>query len=139
MGDLGVLVRADPDVTVANNQLSRLNPLDSRGHVMGYEDVDGETVTDNTVTGSKESLPDFGWQFRGEGAVDEWELDPRRRCQVVVDARRSDVDPPRVRSHRESRRGSRELALYCASLSLHDDQGDSLVNVDQAGPRRQQM
>jgi len=135
-GDLGVLAEDATDVTVSNNELSGLNKLglDSllgrRGYGMGFENVDGATVSDNRVTGSSASLSDFGWQSRSKGVS-------MSENTLVVDGAESSptlVAPKSIRlefSRTVSPDGdSRNLSLYCAALSLYDGQGESLVDVD---------
>jgi parallel beta-helix repeat protein len=138
-GDLGVLVEDASDVTVANNDLSGLNRLglDSllgrRGYGMGFENVDGATISNNTVTGASASLSDFGWGSRSGGLS-------ASENSLVVDGTESSttlVSPTSIRlkfDRTVSPDGdSRELAFYCAALSLHDEQGDSILDADVGG------
>jgi len=138
-GDLGVLVENATDVTVVDNNLSGLNQLDldhllgRRGYGMGFENVDGATVSNNTVTGPSASLSDFGWQSQSTGVSTSGNT-------LVVDGTESSptlVSPTSIRLEFDrtvSPNGdSRELAFYCAELSLYDEQGDSLVTVDVGG------
>jgi hypothetical protein len=138
-GDLGVLVEDATDVTVTNNDLSDLNHLDldyflgRAGYGLGFTNVDGATVSNNTVTGSAASLADFGWQSRSSGLS-------MSGNKLVVDGEASPATlaaptPVRLEFDRTvSPTGdSRDLAVYCAALSFHDERGDSIMEIDVGG------
>lgn len=134
-GDLGVLVEDATNVTVANNELSGLNQLDLThlfgrdGYGLGFENTDGVTVTNNTVTGSSASLSAFGWRARSDS------ISPSSN-RFVVDGEPASptlVAPTPV--HLEFDRtvnpssGSRDLAISVAALSFHDESGEPLARV----------
>ncbi|WP_121823333.1 right-handed parallel beta-helix repeat-containing protein [Halostella salina] len=138
-GDVGVLVEDATDVAVTNNDLSGLNRLDidhllgRRGYGVGFENVDGATVANNTVAGSPESLSDLGWQSQSNDSSTS-------DNQFVVDGENSPatlVAPTPIRLEFDrtvSPDGdSRNLAVFCAALSFHDERGEPLTDIDVGG------
>jgi len=97
---------------------------------MRFENVDVGTVTDNTVSGSSESLPDFGLPSRSVGF-------PTSGNTLIVDGAESSstlVAPTSIPFEFEQTVSpdgdSREFVFYCAALSLYGGQGEPLVDVD---------
>lgn len=138
-GDLGVRVEDATNVMMMDNELTGLNQLDldhllgRQGYGVGVENVSGATVSNNTVSGSNESLAAFGWQMQsadvstsdnefirnGEAASPEF---------VVPTAIHLEFD--RTVSPEGA---SRELAFYCAELSFHTGDGEILRDFDVGG------